>query len=109
MFTQFIEDIASEVINNPDDYSPEDAERYLNLVRKTLGGGGECGTGGLLLSVSPNGAINYIVLKDIMDLRMNYERWRDSLQQEWREVDIKQQHTISHKRRLERDGPDFEM
>lgn len=109
VFNKFIEHIASNVTNNSDDYTPENAERYLNLVRQTLGNGGKCGTGGLLLSINPKGEIQYVVMKDIMDLRMDYAQWRDSLQQEWKDVEIKQQHTIKHSRRLERDGPDFEM
>lgn len=110
VFNKFIEYIASDVSNGSDDYTPKDAERYLNIVRKTLGNDEKYGSGGLLLSINPKGEIHYVVMKDIIDLSKDYKDWRNSLQQEWKEkeLEIKHQHIIRYRREIERDEPSFE-
>jgi hypothetical protein len=86
---RFIEVTAEEAVRGEGRFSREALRYYLSLIAHCQGSG-KINTGALLLSIDTAGNINYVVLRDMMELRLQH---RDFV----REITINRQRELEHK------------
>jgi hypothetical protein len=100
---RFIEVTAEEAVRGEGRFSREDLRYYLSLIAHCQGTG-NINTGALLLSVDTSGNINYIVLRDMMELRLQH---RDFVRQitinRQQELEYKIERELENKNELERE------
>jgi hypothetical protein len=71
---KFIEVTAEEAVRGEGRYSREDLRYYLSLIAHCQGSG-QINTGALLLKVDTSGNINYVVLRDMIELRLQHREF----------------------------------
>jgi hypothetical protein len=91
----FISQLADEVAHGRSTITPEEASTYLKWVM-LMQGAGKLGTGGLLLTATPNGTLAYAPLVDISDLRLQHKEWIQ-LHQEHVTLNLKHQRKYEQK------------
>ncbi|NWK45997.1 hypothetical protein [Ralstonia pickettii] len=109
----YIEALAHEVAQGVSTENEAAAVEYLRWVSLTQGGG-EVGSGGLLLLADATGALRYAQLHDMQELRIEHRVWVEMHQQRWERAmaygrENEQEHQLKRQPKLEHSGPSHSM
>ena len=94
----FIESLAQEVVNPTSSFTPAEIKAYLDWVREAHGGG-NVGTGGLLLTASHDGTLHYAPMADLSELDLRHEQWIEFSHQR-HEREMVYQHKLEREREM---------
>lgn len=74
-FDEFINTLADDIAKQRVTYTGAQIKEYMAWVRHINAGGGEVGSGGLLLVAEPGGLVRFAPLEDMLDLNMQDHAW----------------------------------
>ncbi|WP_341808970.1 hypothetical protein WMO32_11785 [Xanthomonas oryzae pv. oryzicola] len=104
-FERFIAKTVDEVLAHRHMEVPEQVRDYLALLR-WCHGDGKNGAGALMIVVGASGAIHYVELKDMTELRMEHRHWLEYQQELVLELALERKRELAlelaHEKRLDR-------
>ncbi|WP_095194366.1 hypothetical protein [Pseudomonas sp. Irchel 3A7] len=71
----FIDTLAQDIAEQRVTYTGDQIKQYMAWVRHINAGGGEVGSGGLLLVAEPGGLVRFAPLEDMLELNMHDRHW----------------------------------